>query len=176
MTSLTFNPVESGGDFVCPPADTYTLELAAIGEFEKKLAWGSETITNTQTRITFTIVDFDYDDEVDDQDWNGVQVSDFYVFWKHDGTKDRTYDTWCHEKSNAYALLTALLGHTPEAGEDIDLQALIGKRIKATVEPKESGYPKITKPLKYRQRRARRDDDAEPETDEPNPFKRKSAA
>ena len=51
-------------------------------------------------------------------------------------------------KSKTYPMLTALLRHEPEAGEDIDLSSLLGKRVKATVEPKESGYPKISNPIK----------------------------
>ena len=175
--TLTYNPVESGGDFECPPKDTYVLELKEIGEFEDRLAIGSDTITNTQTRLAFTIVEFDYDEEYDDHDWNGTEVRDYYVFRKTDATKQKTFDTWCHEKSKVYPLLTALLGHEPEAGEDIDLHSLVGRRIKATVEPKESGYPKISNPLKYRQRRAKpkvEEDDTEEAGD--NPFKRGSTA
>jgi hypothetical protein len=165
MTSITFNPVESGGDFECPPKDTYILELIEIGEFEDKPAYGSETVINTQTRMSFRVVEYDpYEDE---QDWNGTEVRDYYVFWKYDKTKDKKFDTWCHEKSKTYPMLTALLGHEPEAGEDIDLSSLLGKRVKATVEPKESGYPKISNPIKYRQRRAKREEEAELEEDSP---------
>ncbi len=172
MTSITFNPVESGGDFECPPKDTYILELIEIGEFEDKPAYGSETVINTQTRMSFRVVEYDpYEDE---QDWNGTEVRDYYVFWKYDKTKDKKFDTWCHEKSKTYPMLTALLGHEPEAGEDIDLSSLLGKRVKATVEPKESGYPKISNPIKYRQRRAKREEEAELEED--SPFNRRSNA
>ena len=167
MTSITFNPVESGGDFECPPKDSYVLELIEIGEFEEKLAFGSDHIVNTQTRMSFRVVEFDYDSDYDDTDWNGTEVRDYYVFWKYDKTKDKKFDTWCHEKSKTYPMLTALLGHEPEAGEDIDLSSLLGKRVKATVEPKESGYPKISNPIKYRQRRAKREEEAELEEDSP---------
>lgn len=175
MTSLTFNPVESSGEFECPPKDTYVLELIEIGEFEDRLAFGSETVTNTQTRMAFKIVDFEYDPDYDEQDWNGTEVRDYYVFWKYDSAKDKKFDTWCHEKSKTYPMLSALLGHDPEPGEDINLSDLIGRRVKATVEPKESGYPKISNPIKYRQKR-RRNTDAETEDEgDDNPFTRKSA-
>lgn len=172
MTSITFNPVESGGDFECPPKDTYILELIEIGEFEDKPAYGSETVINTQTRMSFRVVEYDpYEDE---QDWNGTEVRDYYVFWKYDKTKDKKFDTWCHEKSKTYPMLTALLGHEPEAGEDIDLSSLLGKRVKATVEPKESGYPKISNPIKYRQRRGAKA--AAEELEEDSPFNSRSNA
>lgn len=174
MTTLTFNPVESSGDFTCPPKDTYILELVEIGQMENRLAFGSETVTNTQSRFTFSIVEHDYDPDYDEQNWNGTLVSDYYVFFKEDSETKRRSETWCHEKSKAYPMLAALLGKEPEKGDNIDLQALVGKRMKATVEPKESGYPKISNPIKYRPRRRRDDDDAE----EPkaNPFKRDADA
>lgn len=177
MTMLTFNPQASSGDFTCPPKDTYILELKEIGDMHERLAFGSENIINTQSRLTFQVVEYEYDSEYDEQDWNGTEVSDFYVFFKYDQEKKQRSETWCHEKSKVYPLLAALLGHEPEAGEDIDLQALVGKRVKATVEPKESGYPKISNPIKYRQRRPAKAEVAdEPDDDDkPNPFKRQSA-
>lgn len=175
MTSLTFNPVESGGDFECPPKDTYILELIEFGEFEDRLAFGSETVTNTQTRIAFKIVDFDYDEEFDEQDWNGTEVRDYYVFWKYDSAKDKKFDTWCHEKSKTFPMLAALIGHEPEAGEDINLSDLVGKRVKATVEPKESGYPKISNPIKYRQKRKRAEETETEAESEDSPFSRKTS-
>lgn len=172
MTTLTFNQIESGGEFVCPPKEQYTLELVAIGEFERRPAFNSETMMNTQSRLTFSIVDYDYDPEFDEQDWNGVQVSDFYVFFKEDTETGKKFDTWCHPKSNAFPMLAALLGHEPEQGESIDLFSLVGKRVKATVEPKGSGYPKISNPIKIRQRQRRQEASA----DGPSPFKRDNAA
>ena len=172
MTTLTFTPVESSGDFTCPPKDTYILELTEIGEFHDKLAFGSENVINTQSRLTFTICEYEYDSEYDEQDWNGTQVSDFYVFRKFDQEKQRHSETWCHEKSKVYPMLAALLGHDPEAGENIDLQNLIGKRVKATVEPKESGYPKISNPIKYRARRPAKVEPQEEEAPAANPFQR----
>lgn len=170
FNSLTFNPVESGGDFECPPKDSYVLELIQIGDFEEKPAFNNPDQINTQTRMTFKIVEFDYDSEYDDKDWNGEQVSDFYVFFKKDIPKDKVFNTWCHEKSKTFPMLTALLGHEPEPGEDIQLSELLGRRVKATVEPKESGYPKITSPLKHRQRKQKR------AAAEPDPFTDDEAA
>lgn len=177
MIDLTFNPVESSGEFACPPKDTYVLELTGIGDFEERMAFGSDHVVNTQTRLSFNIVEFDYDADYDETDWNGVMVSDYYVFFKYDQQKEQKFETWCHEKSKTYPMLSALLGHEPERGENINLQSLLGRRVKATVEPKESGYPKISNPIKYRQRRKKEDAD-EPTTSEPekgNPFKRNAA-
>lgn len=157
MTTLTFSPVEAA-EVTCPPADTYVLRLVDIGPFEDRAAFQDPTTTNTQSRITFEIVDYDYDEDEDERDWNGTEVSDFFVFFKTRQNGERK-ETWKDDRSNAYKLLTALLGHEPEDGEDINLQELIGRRIKATVEPKSSGWPKITKPLPYKRRRKKVEQD-----------------
>lgn len=150
MSSLTFTHVESASA-ECPPEDVYVLKLTRIGEFEERGAFQDPETINTQARISFEIVEFDYDEDEDERDWNGVEISDFFVFYKN--VKGKTYETWKNDRSNAYKLLTALLGHEPEEGEEIDLQALVGRHIKATIEQKQSGWPKITKPLPYKKRR-----------------------
>lgn len=161
MTTLTYKKIETA-DVECPPEDVYVLELVEIGDFHDKPAFKANPadpdIINTQSRFDFQIVDFDYDEDEDDRDWNGARVSDYYVFFKQypDGKKT---DTWLNERSNAFAILTALMGHTPEDGEDINLESLIGKRIKATVTPKASGWPKITKPLPFKKRRKKAEPD-----------------
>lgn len=147
----------------CPPEDIYTLELVEFGEFQEKPAFNDPDTTNIQSRVEFQVVDFDYDPDMDDRDWNGVRVADFYVFFKRasDGTER---DTWKSPKAKSNELLRALLGRDLEDGEDIDIAALVGRRVKANVAPKESGWPKITNPVKVRQRKAA----AKPTT--PNPF------
>lgn len=155
MRTLTYTtPTSSEAE--CPPKDVYTLELTQIGEFVEKPAFKNSPedpdIINTQSRIEFQIVDYDYDPDEDDKDWNGTRVADFFVFFKThpDGA---VKDTWKHERSNAHKLIVALIGHEPQDGEDVDLEAMVGRRIKATVEPKTSGWPKITNPVKAKQRR-----------------------
>lgn len=160
MNTLTFTPVESV-DMECPPEDVYVLQLTDIGEFVEKPAYKQSPtepdIINTQSRWDFVVTDFDYDEDVDDRDWNGVRVSDYFVFYKLYPNGNKT-ETWKNEKSNAYALISALIGHAPEKGEDIDLESLLGKKIKATVTPKQSGWPKITKPIPFKQRRKKKEE------------------
>lgn len=166
--TLTFQPLESAGEVECPPEDVYMLELVEFGDFHEKTAWKNNPddpdILNTQSRVTFQIVDWEYDPDVDDRDWNGAQVSDFFVFFKQypDGNKR---DTWRNERSNAFALLSALVGHPLEKGEDINLGELVGRRIKATVVPKQSGWPKITKPLAVKKRKAKKPVEVEEDDD-----------
>ena len=157
MRSLTFTKQETT-TAECPPEDVYTLELVTIGEFEEKPAYkfnpDDPDVVNTQSRFTFKIVDFDYDPDMDDRDWNGAEVSDFFVFFKHYVESGKDTETWKNEKANSNKLIKALVGRDLEDGEDIDLPGLVGRRIKATVAPKSSGWPKISNPMKTRQRKA----------------------
>lgn len=162
--SLTFSPVEAA-DVDCPPKDTYVLELKRFGDFEERGAYQDPTMVNIQSRITFQIVEFDYDEDLDERDWNGVEVSDFFVFYKQKQGEQNRRETWKDERSNAYKLISALIGHTPEDGEEISLNTLLDKRIKATVEPKASGWPKISEPLPYRKKRRKAAPVPEPEDD-----------
>lgn len=156
MRSLTFTKVETA-EAECPPEDVYTLELVNIGDFEEKPAYKfnpeDPDVINTQSKFTFQIVDFDYDEDMDDRDWNGVQLSDWYVFFKLYQADNKETETWKNEKSNANKMLKALIGRDLEEGEDVDLPSLVGRRIKATVAPKSSGWPKISNPMKVRQRK-----------------------
>lgn len=153
MTTLTFTPTASG-DVECPPHDTYVLELKTIGEFHDKPSFENPEIIQVQSKWTFEVVDFEYDEDVDEKDWNGTQVADYLVFFrKHpDGT---TKESWKSDRSNAYKMIGAFLGRPPEDGEDIDLQEFVGKRIKATVAPKASGWPKISAPMPHKAKKRR---------------------
>lgn len=166
---LTYTPPETV-NAECPPEDVYTLELVGYSEFEEKPAFKfnpeDPDVINTQSRFTFKVVDFDYDEEMDDRDWNGAQVSDFFVFFKKYVDTGNETETWKNERSNANKLIKALIGRDLEDGEDIDLPELVGRRIKATVAPKASGWPKISNPMRTRQRRAAKPQKA----DVPNPY------
>lgn len=167
MNTLTFTPTASG-DVECPPHDTYVLELANIGAFHDKPSFENPEIIQVQSKWDFTIVDFDYDPDVDDRDWNGVTVSDYLVFFrKHpDGT---TKESWKSDRSNAFKMISAFLGRPPEDGEDIDIEDFRGKRIKATVAPKASGWPKISAPMPHKAKRRKAVTAVEDEDE--NPYK-----
>lgn len=152
MRSLTYTAPQSA-EAECPPKDIYTLELVEFGEFQEKSAFNDPSITNIQSRVAFKIVDFDYDPDMDERDWNGLTVADFYVFWKRDAD-GRERETWKSDRAKSNELLRALLGRDLEEGEEVDLEGMIGRRIKAQVEPKESGWPKITSHVKARQRKS----------------------
>lgn len=166
MSTLTFTPQSSE----CPPEDTYILELVTIGEFESRANTFAEGEVNIQSKWTFRVVDFEYDPDVDEQDWNGTTVSAFLVFYRDKENGSRA-ESWKSEKSTAFKFLTAFLGHKPEDGEDIDLESFIGKRIKATVAPNEKGYARISAPLAHKSRKKKAAAPVEDEDDEVNPYK-----
>lgn len=163
--SLTYTPSESSGDFECPPKDTYTLELVSNATPERKLAFESTTVYETQIRMGFKIVDFDYDEDEDEKDWNGTEVRDWFTFHKEDTETGRASDVWKSDRSKAFHMLTALNGEPLSPDETFDLDDFIGRRIKATVEPKKSGYPKITNPMKARKAKS-----AKPKPPAPDDF------
>lgn len=176
------NFVSESAEAECPPEDTYTWELTDIGEFEEKDSRGfresDPDVINTQSRFVWTLVDFDYDEEQDERDWNGFEARTYVTFYRRlqsereDPTKNKAI--FKSERSVAYQVLTAL-GFDVDSGEDIDLGTAKGTRVKASCAPKESGWPKLEKFSKTRQKRVRRaDSDDEPEdaAARPNPFKR----
>lgn len=169
MVTLT-NYVSEQADAECPPEDVYTLELTAIGDLEEKQSAAFNANEpddiNTQSRFTFQIVDFEYDEDVDERDWNGLEVFAYPVFYrrKFGEDADKNKAVFKSERANSYKLLTAL-GFDIDSGENLELNEAIGTRIKATLKPKRSGWPKITDPAKTRQRRKRKAAPVEPEDD-----------
>lgn len=166
--SLTYQPVEAA-EKECPPEDTYNLEIVSVSPWEEKFGvlengQPDTNIINTQTAITFEIFDFDYDPEVDDKDWNSTKVKEFYVFWRKYVDKDVESAVWRDDRSNSYALISAVIGHTPEPGEEINPFDFPGEKLKATIKEKKSGWPKVVTPMPYKRRRAKK---AAAETENP---------
>lgn len=167
MVTLS-NYVSGQAEAECPPEDVYTLELKEIGELEEKQSSAFKASDpdniDTQSRFTFQIVDFDYDPDEDERDWNGLDVFAYPVFYRRPVGQpvEKNKAVFKRERANSYKLLTAL-GFDVDSGEDLELGEGIGRRIKATLQPKTSGWPKIVSPTKARQRRRR----AEPKVEEP---------
>lgn len=181
------NFTSSNEEAQCPTPDTYTWELAEIGEFEERDSDGftanDPDVINTQSRFTWKLVDFDYDPDQDEEDWNGLEAYTYVSFYRRlQSEREKPEKNKAIFKSNrsvAYEILTAL-GFDVEAGDDMDLSSKLGWRVKAYCEPKQSGWPKLSKFSKTRQKRARQvaveyDDEPEDAAPQDNPFKRQSA-
>lgn len=182
-TSLTYTVVDN--DIECPPIDQYILELKSFTGFATRSGYRNQqpddTIVESYSDFYFQIVDYDYDDEEDDRDWNGSEVKPRLVFFREDTKSGNQSETWKDERSNANSILVALLGHKPEEGEDFDLDDFVGKRIRATVEPNKKGWPTIKQgsavPFRQKKKKAApvvEADDVD-EADEVNPFKKPAA-
>lgn len=160
MSSLTYTKVDT--DVECPPIDQYVLELKSFTGFATRGGYRNQqpdnSIVETYSDFYFDIVEFEYDDEEDDRDWNGFEVKPRLVFFREDTQSGKTSETWKNEKSNTYPFIVALLGHVPDEGEDIDLEDFVGKRIRATVEPNAKGWPSIKQgsavPFRQRKKKA----------------------
>lgn len=187
MVIITNTPTESEG--MCPPEDSYTWELVEIGEFEERESNGftanDPDVINTQSRFKWRMVDFDYDPDQDDQDWNGLEVFTYVTFYRRlvseANEPERNKQIFKSPRSVAHQILTAL-GFDVESEESMDLSTKIGTRIKATPIPKANGWPKLEKFSKTRQKRRVVTEDVE-EDDSPtttpkaaSPFKRDSDA
>lgn len=135
-------------DILCPPRDNYILRFTHAGDIEEVPAYGEDPNdpnhkTSLRVQFEFKITDFPYDEEEDEEDWNGFEIKNFYNVGKD----------FNHARSKIGALLKALMQvDYIEVGDDIELEELYGTRIKATVGPNDNGYPRIESPVPYRKR------------------------
>lgn len=145
--------ITKGGGAVCPQADVYILELVERGEPELRPKFDDPDKTVRRIKLTFAIRDYDVPEadpaDVDEAgqplepaDWNDVEISDFYTLT-------------LGSQSKLLPVVEALAGRKVADDEELDLDGLIGSRMKATVRPKANGYPEIAGPMPARARRGR---------------------
>lgn len=177
MLTLKNYVAQDTEEAVCPPQDVYTLRLKEVSELEEKTSTPYAKFLdpnsdepddiNTQSKFTFEIVDYDYDEDEDERDWNGLEIFDYPVFFRRKVGEpvDENRAVFKSERSAAYKMLTAL-GFDVDGGEDINVAGAVGRRIKATLKPKKSGWPKIDSPSKTRQKKAKAAPKPAPEEDD----------
>src|SRR5690606_41951029 len=107
----------------CPPTAIHTLALGVFGDYQKKPSSKDPSSTNNQSRLAFKILNFDYNPDMHERDWNRQTVADFYVFWKRDAD-GRERETWKSDRAKSNELLRALLGRDLEEGEEVDLEGM----------------------------------------------------
>lgn len=160
MVMLHNTTPESEGQ--CPPEDSYTWELIEIGDFEERESNGftanDPDVINTQSRFVWKMVDYDYDPSEDEQDWNGLEVYTYVTFFRRLASEanqpEKNKSIFRSNRSVAYQILTAL-GFDVEQEGDMDLSSKKGWLVKATPVPKASGWPKLEKFSKTRQKRSK---------------------
>jgi hypothetical protein len=132
----------TGGEGKCPPQDTYVLQFKDYTTPEQvpeyvppgQAATGKMV---TQFRMIFTIVGGPDDlTEEEREEWIGADISTFVNI-----PKDLN-----NEKSTLGLILKALKPRTEPFGfnERIPLPEYVGLKMKAFIQPKASGWPKIS--------------------------------
>src|SRR5690606_13335117 len=69
-------------------------------------------------------------------------ITSFFT-WQRENDKGYKSLTFLNERAKSNALLVAALGELPYAGMTLDLNDLLGKRVKLHIEPKPNGYPNV---------------------------------
>lgn len=147
----------TASEFECPPEDVYTLEFIGHEEQPVRPGFGGNTdIEEYSVRLFFKIVDYDYDPDEDDQDWNGTEIRQFYVWQRFDKKKQEMFSTYLSEKSKANAIFNAILGRPVTEEDELDLRSMEGRRIKATIVENKRGYPEIQSPVRAKSPKAAR--------------------
>ena len=118
---------------IVPDAGTYELEFVKNSDIVKMASFDDPDKLINKIYLTFAVVNFDYDDEVDTQDWNGVEF-------------DVLYTVSLHKRSNLAPVIAALMGiaNVEDIPGDVELDTLKGKRITATVGTTPGGYAKLS--------------------------------
>src|SRR5690606_7681385 len=125
-----------------PESGAYELEFTKYSDIVKMPSFDDETKLIDKIYLTFAVVNFDYDPDVDDQDWNGVEFNVLYT-------------VSLHKRSNLGPIIAALAGlnSVEEIPGDVELDTLIGKRITATVGQTPGGYAKLSGPAPARRKK-----------------------
>ena len=127
---------------IVPDAGTYELEFVRHSEIVKMTDFDDDSKLVNKIYLTFAVVNFDFDDEVDTQDWNGVEFP-----W--------LAKVSLHKRSNLGPVVAALAGLTDvdDLPGAVELGSLIGKRITATVGKTPSGYAKLSGAMPVRKKK-----------------------
>lgn len=133
--SMTFHITES--DFKsesqgsCPPKGAYIAEITDVPEPQWKP--GYENVgKELSNQIRFRLLDIEWEHP----------ITSFFT-WQRENDKGYKSLTFLNERAKSNALLVAALGELPYAGMTLDLNDLLGKRVKLHIEPKPNGYPNV---------------------------------
>ena len=117
-----------------PAPDQYEIEFVKNSDIRQMPDYEDPNKMVNKIFLTFRIENFNYDPDVDDQDYNGHEF-------------DVLYTASLHKRSNLSTVVAALLGVTKDelaAMGDVELDALKGRRVNATLDRTPGGYAKIT--------------------------------
>jgi hypothetical protein len=150
----------------CPPPGMYTFTVVGVTDPEEKPGFNVGDI-DVQTRVNLRLQGYDYDeDDEDDFDWNGETVTHFVVWYRYvGGDKDKPRAIYKSERSNAGKFLMAIHNISADALQDmgpVDLDALTGKKVMASLTESARGYPKLSNfaPVRQKAKKVRTEEDA----------------
>lgn len=159
MALLRSLGVDLSGD-KAPAPGTYPAEISYISDLEEKPALkfkdSDPDKINLQCRVSYRFDGFPFDPDIDTKDWEGEEVSDYYVFIKKqmkdvkhpDGSitqeVEKVFDSYLDERSGSYKLLKALMGRAPTREDEINLEEFVGTKVDIVLAVKDNGWPKIT--------------------------------
>jgi hypothetical protein len=126
-----------------PTEDTYIWEFVDYEDLGERPAYQDDTKLSYQILASFRIVNYDYDPDEDEEDWNGYQVREYIAYAKANADGTNYKEIWNAPKAKARPFLHALAGREIQDGEALDLDELLGKRMKGTLKLKDNGYPTI---------------------------------
>lgn len=133
--SMTFHITES--DFKsesqgsCPPKGAYIAEITDVPEPQWKPGYENVGM-ELSNQIRFRLLDIEWEHP----------ITSFFT-WQRENDKGYKSLTFLNERAKSNALLVAALGELPYAGMTLDLNDLLGKRVKLHIEPKANGYPNV---------------------------------
>lgn len=118
---------------IVPDAGAYELELVKYSDIVQMASYDDPAKMVNKIYLTFAVVNFDFDPEYDETDWNGVEF-------------DVLYTASLHKRANLSPVVAALmnLDSVEDIPDDVELEALKGKRITATIGKTPGGYAKLS--------------------------------
>src|SRR5690606_10238265 len=115
----------------CPPKGAYIAEITDVPEPQWKP--GYENVgKELSNQIRFRLLDIEWEHP----------ITSFFT-WQRENDKGYKSLTFLNERAKSNALLVAALGELPYAGMTLDLNDLLGKRVKLHIEPRANGYPNV---------------------------------
>jgi len=140
MATLLFN--STGGDYEMPDEGVYIFELTNAGETRTEPDIFNEGKERTTIPLEWTIRD--------DDDFDGTMVRQYYTY--KIGNPDYP--------SKLRPFVIAIVGHDIQDGEDVDVYAMVGSRIQATIKhkPNKSGVMRahIEAPVPIRKKKGQK--------------------
>lgn len=133
----------STAEAVCPPEDVYVLEFTDYEDLGERAAYQDDTKLSYQILARFQIVNYDYDPDEDERDWNGYELREYLSYAKANADGTNYKEIWNAPRAKARPFFYALAGREIQDGEALDLDELVGKRFKGTIKAKDNGYPTV---------------------------------